>query len=38
MNNTEIACMHTEKRGKMVILNKQDYIDMIQNIFYENAS
>ena len=30
-NNTEIACIHTDKTGKMVILNRQDYINLMEN-------
>ena len=32
-NNKEIACIHTDKMGKMVTLNKQDYTDMMENTF-----
>ena len=32
-NNEEIACIHTDKTGKIVILNRNDYINLMENTF-----
>ena len=32
-NNKDIACIHIDKTDKMVILNKQDCIEMMENTF-----
>ena len=31
--NKDIACIQTQKTGKMIMLNKPDYIEMMKNTF-----